>query len=130
MDNFEYIPNASVVRSARAFISSICRCYGTDRGMGIWDHIRTGLGDDIAGDIFMGMLIGSGINVQVSSAGNNFINSIKEVRVFTGWGLKEAKDFVEAVRDNGPRTLEITDENQPRLEAFTKNMIANGCIID
>ena len=35
-------------------------------------------------------------NVVLASAGDKKINVIKEVRAFTGLGLKEAKDLVEA----------------------------------
>ena len=38
----------------------------------------------------------SEFTVFLSSAGDNKINVIKEVRAFTGLGLKEAKDLVEA----------------------------------
>ena len=34
--------------------------------------------------------------VVLTSAGDNKIGAIKEVRAFTGLGLKEAKDLVEA----------------------------------
>jgi large subunit ribosomal protein L7/L12 len=38
----------------------------------------------------------SEFTVVLSSAGENKIGAIKEVRAFTGLGLKEAKDLVEA----------------------------------
>ena len=45
--------------------------------------------------------------VMLMSAGTNKINVIKEVRVITGLGLKEAKDLVEgapkAVKENIPK---------------------------
>ena len=57
--------------------------------------------------------------VVLTSAGDNKIGAIKEVRAFTGLGLKEAKDLVEAA----PKELKQgvakkdADEMKKKLEA-------------
>ena len=37
--------------------------------------------------------------------GGRRINAIKEVRILTGWGLKEAKAFVDGVRNAHPELM-------------------------
>lgn len=130
MDEFKYIPDNNVVRTARAFIHSLSQCYGSQRGLDVWDHIRKGLGDDIAGDIMMGMLSSSGVSVRLYSVGGNFINTIKEIRAFTGWGLKEAKDFADSVRDHGAKNIEVDEFNQHKVSNFINNLRANGCTVE
>jgi len=129
MDDFDYKPNMNVVRNARAFIRSLCDAYGTEQGMAVWDHIRKGLGDQIAGDIFLGMLTGTD-QIRVMSIGKEMINAIKEVRWLTGWGLKEAKDFVDAVRDRGPQIIDVADMDQAKVEQFCRNIQKFGCTVE
>lgn len=38
---------------------------------------------------------------------SGFIQSIKAVRAITGWGLKEAKQFMDKVRDGTPARLPV-----------------------
>lgn len=130
MDNFDYKPSMAVVRSARSFIRALCETYGSDKGMHVWDHIRNGLGEQMASDIFLGMLTGQQ-DLRVISLGQEFIGAIKEVRWLTGWGLKEAKDFCDAVRDKGPQLINvehITDDT--KVEQFVNNMRKLGCTIE
>lgn len=127
--NFEYKPNMQVVRSARNFIQSLCETYGTEKGLAVWDYIRKGLGDEIAGDIFLGMLTNSG-EVTVSTLGREFISAIKEVRSLTGWSLKEAKDFCDSVRDSGPRRIDVTGYTHDRVDVFVRNMKNLGCTVE
>ena len=61
----------------------------------------------------------SEFTVFLSSAGDKKINVIKEVRAFTGLGLKEAKDLVEAA----PKEIKVgvakkdAEEAKKKLEA-------------
>lgn len=130
LDEIEYKPNMSVVRSARNFIANLCEVYGSEQGMAVWDHIRKGLGEQIASDIFLGMLTGQG-DIRVISIGPEFISAIKEVRWLTGWGLKEAKDFCDAVRDKGPQVINIDHlVDDTKVENFVNNMRKLGCRIE
>ncbi|MGC4116581.1 MAG: 50S ribosomal protein L7/L12 [Myxococcales bacterium] len=63
--------------------------------------------------------------VQLTSAGANKINVIKEVRAITGLGLKEAKDLVEGA----PKPVK---ENVPKDEAekIKAQLVAAGATVD
>ena len=66
-------------------------------------------------------------DIVLLAAGENKINVIKEVRVITGLGLKEAKDLVEAA----PKTVKAdvakadADEIKKKLEAAIRK---NCCV--
>ena len=61
----------------------------------------------------------SEFSVFLASAGDKKINVIKEVRVITGLGLKEAKDFVEAAPKEvkGGVAKKDAEEFKKKLEA-------------
>ncbi len=63
--------------------------------------------------------------VILASAGENKINVIKEVRTFTGLGLKEAKDLVEAA----PKTLK-SDVAKEEAEKMKKALEAVGAKVE
>ena len=126
LEKFQYNPDRRVVNSARAFIRSLIEVYGHEEGLRIWDTIRSNLGDEAAGDIFVGMLIGRA-DITVHSIGPNYIDAIKTVRSFTSMGLKEAKDFCEAVRDGEPQTIRFGDQSEGSIDEFTKLMTRLGC---
>lgn len=124
-----YLPDMNVVRSARAFIRCLCEAYGAERGMAVWEHIREGLGDRMAADIFLGMLMGSD-EVEVRSVvPMRKIEAIKQVRSLTGMGLKEAKDFVEKVEFSGPQRLSVVGLDTARVDSFVQGMQRIGCNI-
>lgn len=130
MDDFDYKPSMVVVRSARSFIRALCDTYGNEQGLRVWDHIRNGLGDQIASDIFLGMLTGQQ-DIRVITIGSEFISAIKEVRWLTGMGLKEAKDFCDAVRDKGPQIINVERINDDaKVEQFVNNMRNLGCRVE
>jgi hypothetical protein len=131
MTDFEYKPSSKIVRAARTFIKSVCEVYGSDRGLEFWDNIRKNLGEDIAGDIFFGMITQAGTDeVLVKSTGINKIAIIKEIRQLTGWGLKESKDFVDSVEYNGEQLLKLTDVDASRIETFVQAMAALGAVVE
>jgi len=63
--------------------------------------------------------------VVLVAAGENKINVIKEVRVITGLGLKEAKDLVEAA----PKTLK-SDVAKSEAEELKKKLEAAGAKVE
>lgn len=63
--------------------------------------------------------------IVLSSAGENKINVIKEVRVITALGLKEAKDLVEAA----PKTLK-SDVARSEAEEIKKKLEAAGAKVE
>ncbi len=130
MEDFQYKPDVNVVRTARSFIRALCDTYGSNQGMAVWDRIRETLGDRAASDIFLGMLTGDYHAVTVRSIGAHKIEAIKEMRSFTGWGLKESKDFVEAVQLGGPREIETGVIPEDRIQDFIKAMKRIGCAVE
>lgn len=91
----------TIVLSGLQFMRSITDAYGAEKGMLVWDKINETMGNDIKGAIFFRLMTGDGdCNVTVPASNvkhttGNFIEYIKTVRTFTGWGLKEAKDFCD-----------------------------------
>lgn len=63
--------------------------------------------------------------VVLTAAGDNKINVIKEVRVITGLGLKEAKDLVEGA----PKTLK-SDVAKAEAEELKKKLEAAGAKVE
>jgi len=63
--------------------------------------------------------------VFLSGAGDKKINVIKEVRAFTGLGLKEAKDLVEAA----PKELK-SGVNKKEAEEVKKKLEAAGAKVE
>ena len=127
-NEFRYIPDMNVVRTARSFIQSLCQVYGSKEGLAVWDKIRNSLSEEMASDIFLGMLLGTG-DVEVVSIGTHKIEAIKEVRAFTGMGLKDAKDFVEAVLDHGPKIIDCSNRENDDINAFVEAMRKCGCTV-
>ena len=67
----------------------------------------------------------SEFTVVLTSAGENKIGAIKEVRAFTGLGLKEAKDLVEAAPNELKQGVSKKD-----AEELQKKFAAIGAKID
>ena len=67
----------------------------------------------------------SEFTVFLSSAGDKKINVIKEVRAFTGLGLKEAKDLVEAA----PKEVK-SGANKKEAEEIKKKLEAAGAKVE
>tara|TARA_Y100000588_G_C13413389_1_gene568397 strand:+ start:61 stop:429 length:369 start_codon:yes stop_codon:yes gene_type:complete len=67
----------------------------------------------------------SEFTVFLSGAGDKKINVIKEVRAFTGLGLKEAKDLVEAA----PKELK-SGVNKKEAEEVKKKLEAAGAKVE
>jgi ribosomal protein L7/L12 len=130
MDDLVYKPDMDVVRSARYFIKALCEKYGHTKGMEVWDRIREVLGDQAAGDIFLGMLTQQYSQVTVSKIGSYKIDAIKLVREITDYGLKDAKDFVEDISDRGMTlTLDLSGKDEAFVERWLRDMRRIGCVV-
>lgn len=130
MEDLVYKPDTNVVRSARYFIRSLCETYGHDRGMAVWDKVREVLGDRAASDIFLGMLTGDFNTVRVSRIGGYKIEAIKLVRGLTNMGLKDSKDFVEAVAAGIPQEIDVVRYQPEHVENFRLEMQRIGCVVE
>jgi len=126
---FHYRPNMKVVSAARALIKSLSEVYGSSEGLAVWDKIRSHLSEQMASDIFLGMLMGPS-QLTIIRIGHYKIEAIKEVRAFTGMGLKEAKDFVEAIADNSPGIIDVSNRDPEEVNNFCDAMRKAGCVIN
>lgn len=97
------IPNEykqSVISSGIEFVRAVTEAYGAEEGMRLWDKLNETLDPDVKGEVFFAMITGSyydKITLHPSPNMSNRVAAIKSVRSWTGLGLKEAKDIVDAV---------------------------------
>ena len=90
----------AVISNGLHFMRSITEAYGADEGMRLWETIASTLDPDVKGQIFFAMLTGTHNNrIVLRRVGLNTdrVARIKEIRNWTGLGLKEAKDASDSV---------------------------------
>ena len=97
----------SVVSTGLHFMRAITEAYGADQGLRLWETIADTLDGDVKGQIFFAMITGTHNDTIVlrEIATSDYIAAIKEIRNWTGLGLKDAKDTVDLVREK--RTAKI-----------------------
>jgi hypothetical protein len=92
----------NIISSGLHFMRSITEAYGADEGMRLWETIANTLDPNLKGEIFFAMIAGTHndtIMLRGVCASTDRVARIKEIRNWTGYGLKEAKDtsdWVEA----------------------------------
>lgn len=105
--------------------------------------LRDVLGTDWAGRVVLDVLsdtYAGGDRFVIEQIGDRKIEAIKEVRAFTGVGLKEAKDLVEAVGYGTPQIVTVSDisglddkakglQQQRMGNAFLAGMRGCGCFV-
>ena len=95
---------AAIISNGLHFLRSITECYGAEKGMELWEQITDVLDPEVKGQIFFAMITGE-YNDRITLKGvmgtNNAVACIKEVRNWTGLGLKEAKDTYDRLRNLG-----------------------------
>ena len=90
----------AVISNGLHFMRSITEAYGADEGLKLWDTITNTLDPDVKGQIFFAMITGTHNDTILLSSvytGADAVSCIKEIRNWTGYGLKEAKDIVDYV---------------------------------
>lgn len=93
----------AIISNGLHFMRSITEAYGADAGMQLWTTIADTLDPDVKGQIFFAMITGT-YNDRVhlrgvgSGAVHNAVACIKEIRTWSGLGLKEAKDVYDRLR--------------------------------
>ena len=102
----------AVISNGLHFMRSITEAYGADEGMRLWDTIASTLDPDIKGQIFFAMLVGTHNDTIVlkpakANGLSDKIAAIKEIRTWTGYGLKEAKDTADMVNGGRSVTLKV-----------------------
>ena len=100
----------SIIANGLHFMRSITEAYGADEGMRLWETIASTLDPDVKGQIFFAMITGTHNNrIVLRRVGPNTdrVARIKEIRNWTGLGLKEAKDASDMVELGKPVSLSI-----------------------
>ena len=92
-------------------MSAITDGIGSDKGIAVWDEFSSALGDDFKHAIFCAMLNGHQSGSILVGRGKvddttALVALIKAIRKYTGWGLKEAKDFADSTY-TCERTLKV-----------------------
>jgi hypothetical protein len=104
----------SIISNGLHFMRSITEAYGADKGMELWEQITCVLDEDVKGQIFFAMITGQ-YNDRILLKGithyatNNAVACIKEIRTWTGLGLKESKDIYDRLRN---RTYESSPSQE------------------
>jgi hypothetical protein len=114
-----------LIHSGIMFLRDLSQYYGDERAMKLWEELRDGMGREVQNAILMTMLRGNysrqaTVTMSVPREYTKFIEAIKNVRQASGYGLKDAKDFVEMVSDKGPQILKLKDDVEVR--GFVQNM--------
>lgn len=122
----------SLIVSARNLLRDITKYYGDEQGMKMWRSLKEGMGEDLQNAVLMGLLRGIKYDLKIRTHGPResrmFINAIKAVRGATGYGLKDAKDFMDQVENVGYSTLAVSPECD--VEEFIKQMTQSGYEVD
>lgn len=108
------IPNEhrdAIISNGLHFMRAITEAYGAEEGMRLWETIAATLDPDVKGQIFIAMLTGTH-NDTVVVRGINLSNidkvkCVKEIRNWTGKGLKEAMDVWNTVYHGGSVQLTV-----------------------
>ena len=107
-----------VIASGLDFMRAITDAFGPETGLELWDRIAQTLDPDVKGQMFFAMLTGqmpgrirvSGI--RPDHLGHK-VEQIKAIRAVSGWGLKESKDAIDLLYDQGRGfVLETTGLNR------------------
>ena len=93
----ELTPLDDVVLDGIRFLRSITEYYGEEKGMEVWHAMGPAMGEEIQGKIFFAMLTGTVSGkvrfTSTNTPAGNAVAVIKTIRMYTGLGLKEAKDL-------------------------------------
>jgi len=106
----------NAVQCAIQFMQALITWKGAEGGLQVWEAMFEQMPEfsDIKADVLFAMLTGN-VRKVTATIGNpanwngmkNKVSAIRAVRAATHWGLKEAKDWVDAVETTGRGTLEV-----------------------
>ena len=136
MDNKDYASltveeKHQLIHDSLALMRTLTELWGSHAGILLWEKISEAIGNDAKGEIFFGMMTGKympGVVFVKTASPTDFIQMIKDVRTATGFGLKEAKDFCDHVKNKGPQKIECGDRKTAELLA--RKLEAIGCEVD
>jgi hypothetical protein len=93
-----------IISNGLHFMRAITEAYGADEGLKLWEKIADVLDEDVKGQIFFAMITGQ-YNDRILLKGlthyatNNAVACIKEIRTWSGLGLKDSKDIYDRLRN-------------------------------
>jgi ribosomal protein L7/L12 len=101
-----------IIGAGIEMMTAITEAYGEQKGMLVWDELANQFGDDFKGRVFLAILTGRKseyvrVMTGAARAQGNFVALIKTIRNYTGWGLKEAKDFAD-LAETSTQQMKIT----------------------
>ena len=107
---------AQLISDAIAFMQSVVRHYGEDRGMAMWEQMADFCDPALKGEVFIAMLTGqfSGrITLHGVSVGANAVACIKAIRSVDRrrLGLKEAKDMYDGLKFSSKSAIIEVESN-------------------
>lgn len=126
----------AIITNGIHFMRSITEAYGAETGLELWEQIATVLDPEVKGQIFFALITGT-YNDRVHIKGiigangmniTNAVSCIKEIRTWSGLGLKEAKDMYDRVRNNAERGtssqeyIKVNHEDYHRAVAGLRNV--------
>ena len=97
----------AIITNGLHFMRAITEAYGADEGLKLWEQIAGVLEDDVKGQIFFAMITGQyndriHLKGLTTMASNNAVACIKEIRTWSGLGLKDSKDIYDRLRYRDP----------------------------
>ena len=117
-----------IVYDSLTLLSTICKAYGSEEGIKMWETISEALDPELKGLMFDAML-GGFSNTKLVLKGMTAnqlapskVNFIRTVRQYTNLGLKEAKDICDAVESGKTITIEIPAELRKSAYSDFRNL--------
>lgn len=113
----------AIISNGLHFMRSITEAYGSEKGLELWDQISSVLDPEVKGQIFFAMITGT-YNDRVELRGvntdANAVSCIKEIRNWSGVGLKEAKDMYDRLKYRDPFGTNINEFIKIKHEDYHK----------
>lgn len=118
--------NNAVISTGLHFLRAITEAYGSDQGMQLWETIANTLDPDVKGQIFFAMLTGTHNDTVVVRGiqlnGIDKVKCVKEIRNWTGLGLKEAMDAYNTVHHGGTARLTVKPSEHHQAVTGLRNV--------
>jgi hypothetical protein len=119
-----------IVRASIAFLTDVSNAIDdSDLALSMFEKLGEVIDPNLKGEVLLAMLTGSVSNrAYISTTGfdlSNKVACIKAIRVATGFGLKEAKDFVDGMYQHKEYKLELINDPQ----AARRELIQAGFIV-
>lgn len=122
--------NVSLTVREAILIASKCDEYGGDEGRNLRDRIIRAMELAMVDDTRRSVTITGGMSMD------NRIPCIKAIRKYTGWGLKETKDWTDPItgyynctghRVPGGNDNTLTVKNSEAAESLLRELVGFGC---